>query len=100
MNSGRYTLEQREIIIEIKNIMADVLKISNAQAQLISVDQNILEMMKSYVSVMFIEKIRTHFDIELCWGRIANNPTIDTILEVILEEKEDGYKCNSGKKDN
>ncbi len=97
--SGRYTFEQREIIVEIKNILADFLNISKAQSQIISVDKPFDEMMSSVVCMQFIEEVRTRFEVELCWGRISENPTVDGVLEVILDEKEDGYKCNSGKKD-
>ncbi len=98
--SGRYTLEQRDIIIEIKNILAKFLNISKAQAQIISVDKPFDEMMSSIICMQFIEDVRDRFDVELCWGRISENPTVDGVLEVILDEKEDGYKCNSGEKDN
>ena len=94
--SGRYTLEQREIISKIKTILADFLNIPVAKALLISVDKPFDEMMSSVVAMDFIQHVREEFDIELCWGRISENPTIDGILEVLLDEKEGGYKCNSG----
>ncbi len=95
--SGRYTLEQREIISNIKTILADFLKISISKALLISVNKPLDEMMDSIVTMNFIQHLRQEFKSELCWGRISKNPTIDGILEVLLDEKEEGYKCNSGK---
>jgi hypothetical protein len=97
--SGNYTIEQRDIIIDIKNILANILNISKPQAQIISVHKPFDELMSSIVCMQFIEEVRERYDVELCWGRISENPTIDGILEVILDEKEDGYKCNSGEKD-
>jgi hypothetical protein len=94
--SGRYTLEQREIISKIKTILADFLNIPVAKALLISVDKPFDEMMSSVVAMDFIQHVRDEFDSKLCWGRISENPTIDGILEVLLDEKEGGYKCNSG----
>jgi hypothetical protein len=95
--NGRYTLEQREIISKIKTILAEFLNIPVSKALLISVDKPFDEMMSSLVAMDFIQRIRVEFDSELCWGRIHENPTIDGILEVILDEKEGGYKCNSKK---
>ncbi len=94
--SGRYTLEQREIISKIKTILAGFLNIPVAKALLISVDKPFDEMMSSVVAMDFIQHLREEFDSELCWGRISENPTIDGVLEVLLDEKEGGYKCNSG----
>jgi hypothetical protein len=94
--SGRYTLDQREMISKIKTILADLLNIPVAKALLISVDKTFDEMMSSVIAMDFIQRVREEFDSELCWGRIRENPTIDGILEVILDEKEGGYKCNSG----
>jgi hypothetical protein len=93
--SGRYTLAQREIIIKLKTILANFLNIPVTKALLISVDKPFDEMMSSVVAMDFIQHVRTEFDSELCWGRISKNPTIDGVLEVLLDEKE-GYKCNSG----
>ncbi len=93
--SSRYTLEQREWIMDIKSILADYLKISKERAQLISVDKPFDEMMSSVVTMKFIQTIRDRFKQELCWGRIEDNPTIDGIVEVITDERENGYKCNS-----
>ncbi len=94
--SGRYTLEQREIITKIKTVLAGFLNIPIAQALLISVDKPFDEMMSSIVAMDFIQQLRDDFQSELCWGRISENPTIDGVLEVFLDEKEGGYKCNSG----
>ncbi len=94
--SGRYTLEQRELITQIKTIIAEFLNIPVSQALLISVDKPFDEMMSSVVTMDFIQRLRDHFSSELCWGRIGENPTIDGVLEVLLDEKEGGYKCNSG----
>jgi hypothetical protein len=94
--SGRYTLEQREIISKIKTILGDFLNIPIEQALLISVDTPFDEMMSSVVAMDFIQHLREELEIELCWGRISENPTIDGILEILLDEKEEGYKCNSG----
>ena len=94
--SGRYTLEQREMITQIKTILAEFLNIPVSQALLISVDKPFDEMMSSVVAMDFIQQLRDHFSSELCWGRIGENPTIDGVLEVLLDEKEGGYKCNSG----
>ena len=99
MSGGRYTIEEREIIIKIKHILAGFLNISEAKSQLISVDKHFDEMMSSIICMNFIEEVRNQFDVKLCWGRISDNPTIDTVLEVILDEQVDGYKCNSGEKD-
>jgi hypothetical protein len=93
--SGRYTLEQREIISKIKTILANFLNIPVAKSLLISVDKPFDEMMSSIVAMDFIQYLRSEFDSELCWGRISQNPTIDGVLEVLLDEKEGGYKCNS-----
>ncbi len=92
--SGRYTLSQREMIIEIKNLLSEYLEITPQEAQTISVDQPFDEFMSSIVTADFIEELRTKYEVELCWGRIAHNPTIDGILELIQDEKEDGYKCD------
>jgi hypothetical protein len=94
--SGRYTLKQREIISKLKTILSDFLNIPVSRALLISVDKPLDEMMSSVVAMDFIQKVRDEFKSELCWGRISENPTIDGILEVLFDEKEGGYKCNSG----
>ena len=95
--SGRYTFEEREMIIDIKNILADYLKISKENAQTIPLTKEFDEMMSSVVAMKFIQSVRDHFEMEICWGRIAENPTIEGLMEVIIDEKDNGYKCNSGK---
>ena len=94
--SGRYTLEQREMLIEIKNILAGYVEIPKSKAQMIPITKDFEEMMSSIVATKFIQEVRDKFDLEICWGRIAENPTLEGLMEVIIDETENGYKCNSG----
>jgi hypothetical protein len=95
--STRYTVEQRELITKIKTILGNALGLPASQALLLPVNKPLEEMMSSIQITDVLELLREEFKVELCWGRISENPTIDGILEVIMDETDGGYKCNSGK---
>jgi hypothetical protein len=95
--SGRYTFEEREMIIKIKDILAGYIGVSKAKAQTIPLTKEFEDMMSSVVAMKFIQDVRNQFEMEICWGRISDNPTIEGLMEVIIDEKDNGYKCNSGK---
>ena len=93
--SNRYSLEQREIIKDIKTILGGILDIPSSIYLLISVHKPFDEMMNSMTAMSFIQELRNKYMLELCWGRISDNPTIDGLLEVISDETDGNYKCNS-----